>query len=100
MVKKIASILACGLFGSIFSLSVQAFPVSSLPQQSVAPQILRVRGFCGLGFHRGPYGYCVRNGTPYGYVPVYPPPPPRAVGVPYACPFGFYVGPYGRCYQY
>ena len=99
MVKKIASILACCLFGSIFSFSVQAFPISPPPQHSVAPLVTPVRGFCGIGFHRGPYGYCLRNGVPYGYVPGYPP-PPVVVGVPYVCPFGFYLGPYGHCHQY
>ena len=28
-----------------------------------------VRNFCGLGPSRSVYGYCVRNGTPYGYAP-------------------------------
>ncbi len=98
MSKRSASILVYGVLGSIFSFEVQAMPVSSVPAHALTPLVTPVRGFCGLGFHRGPYGYCVRNGTPYGYV--YPPPPPRLVGVPYVCPFGFYMGPYGHCHQY
>jgi hypothetical protein len=99
MSKRIASILVCGVLGSIFSLEVQAMPVSPGPAHAVTPLVTLVRGFCGLGFHRSPYGYCLRNGVPYGYVPAYPP-PPVVVGVPYVCPFGFYVGPYGHCHQY
>ena len=100
MSKRIASILICSALGSIFSFEVQAMPASPGLTQAMTTLVTPVRDFCGLGFHRGPYGYCVRNGTPYGYVPVYPPPPPRVVGVPYACPFGFYMGPYGHCYEY
>ena len=95
MSKRMVSILVLGVLGSIFSFEVQAMPLSPAPAQEVTPLVTPVRDFCGLGFHRGPYGYCVRNGVPYGYVPVYPPPPARVVGVPYACPFGFYMGPYG-----
>jgi hypothetical protein len=97
MLKRMSLILACGVLGSLFASGVQALPVSSAPAQMAAPAVTLVRGFCGLGFHRGPYGYCVRNGVPYyGYVP----PPVVVVGVPRVCPFGFYMGPYGRCYQY
>ena len=77
MSKRIASILVCGALGLIFSSEVQAMPVSPAPAHAVTPLVTPVRGFCGLGFHRGPYGYCVHNGVPYGYLP---PPPPRVVG--------------------
>ena len=39
-------------------------------------------GGCGPGWHRGPYGHCLRN---YAY-------PQR-----HACPRGYYLGRYGRC---
>ncbi len=99
MSKRIASTLVCGLLGLMFSFEVQAMPASPAGAQAISPVVTLVRGFCGLGFHRGPYGYCLRNGVPYGYVPGYPP-PPRVVGVPYVCPFGYYLGPYGHCHQY
>jgi hypothetical protein len=54
-------ILACGAL--LFSFSLQASPILFRPVQKPAPDVTLVRGFCGLGFHRGPYGYCVRNGT-------------------------------------
>jgi hypothetical protein len=114
--SRIASMLACFAVASVFSFGAQAFPVSPAPATQVAaPEIILVRGFCGLGFHRGPYGGCVRNGVPYGYVapPVYVGPPvyaapPVYVGppvyaappvvVPRACPYGYYFyAPYGRC---
>jgi hypothetical protein len=65
--SKTASIVACSLVASIFSFNAQAFSALSAPRVT-APDIIEVRGFCGLGFHRGPYGGCVPNGVPYGYV--------------------------------
>jgi hypothetical protein len=65
MSKKLALILACSVLVSSFSFNVQALPVSSAPTQSAAPDITLVRDWCGWGFHRGPYGHCIRNGTVY-----------------------------------
>jgi hypothetical protein len=97
---KIASILACGVMASIVSSDAQAFPNASVLAQ-VAPEVTQVRGFCGLGRHRGPYGGCVLNGVPYGYVApvVVAPYAPPVVVVPRAvCPYGYYYYPaYGRC---
>jgi len=72
-----------------------------------------VRDFCGLGFHRGPYGYCMRNGTvavpplvvaPSPVVvapsPVVVVPAAPVVVAPIVCPYGYYLGPYGRCLLY
>ena len=97
--SKTASILACGLVASIFSFNAHAFPGSSAPQVA-ASDIIEVRGFCGLGFHRGPYGACVPNGVPYGYVaPVVVAPYAAPVVAPReVCPYGYYFyAPYGRC---
>jgi hypothetical protein len=97
---KAISMLACGVAASIVSFQVQAFPIASA--HAPTSEVLQVRGFCGLGFHRGPYGYCVRNGVPYGYVaPGYVAPvvvaPPVAVA-PRVCPYGWVFAPaYGRC---
>jgi hypothetical protein len=100
---KTAWILACGVVALIFSYEVQAFPIASIPDHVGGAEVLQVRGFCGLGFHRGPYGYCVRNGVPYGYAaPVVVGPavvvaPPMVVA-PRACPFGYAYAPtYGGC---
>ena len=102
---KIASGLACFVVASIFSFGAQALPGSPAPAQVTSSEIVQVRGFCGLGFHRGPYGNCVPNGVPYGYVaPVVVAPPfmvaPPVVVVPprVVCPYGYYYyAPYGRC---
>jgi len=104
MLKNLALMLACIALGSIYSFNVQAFPLSAVPAQATGSDITLVAGGCGLGFHRGPYGYCVRNGAPYVYGPaVVAPPvvvaPPFAVA-PAVCPYGYRMGPYGRCYPY
>jgi len=120
MSRTLALILACGLLVSLFSSDVQALPALSVTAQTVAPNITLVRGFCGLGFHRGPYGYCVRNGTVYVPPVVVAPAAPVVVApaapvvlapaapvvvapaapVPVVCPYGYYLGPYGRCLPY
>ncbi len=61
--------------------AVQAMPLSPLGTQSNA-DIIEVAGGCGAGWHRGPYGGCLRN---YAN--------PRA----HACPRGYHIGPNGRC---
>jgi hypothetical protein len=98
---KIASILVCGFMGSMISFGAQALPGSSAPANLGVPEVTLVRGFCGLGRHRGPYGGCVLNGVPYGYVApvVVAPYAPPVVVVPRAvCPYGYYYYPaYGRC---
>ena len=98
---KIASILAFGVMASTVSFDAQAFPGSPALAQVVAPEVVQVRGFCGLGRHRGPYGGCVPNGVPYGYVApvvVAPYAPPVVVAPRAVCPYGYYYYPaYGRC---
>ena len=61
-------------------------------------------GGCGWGFHRGPYGGCLRNGVvvapravvvgPGAFVVA----PHRAIVVApgRACPIGYHLGPQGR----
>jgi hypothetical protein len=99
--SKVASILACGVVASIFSFNAEAFPGLSA-RQVAASDVVPVRGFCGLGFHRGYYGGCVRNGVPYGYVaaPVVVAPYAAPAVVAPMCPAGYYFGPYGRCVHY
>jgi hypothetical protein len=93
MSNKLAIFFACSLLGSLLACNVQAFPVATPPQQT--PTVTLARDFCGLNFHRGPDGYCVRNDAPY----IYPPAPaPLQVVAPLGCPYGFYLGPEGRCF--
>ena len=92
------SILACSTLALIFSSGAQAFPVASAPTQVEASEVIQVRGFCGLGAHRGPYGYCVPNGVVVVPPPAYYVAPPVAVVPSVVCPYGYYYYvPYGRC---
>jgi len=111
MSRGFALILACG--AALLSFGVQASPILFPPMQKAASDIILVWDWCGLGFHRDVYGYCIRNGTvavppvvetPTVVVPsptvVVPSPvvvAPSAVVAPIVCPSGYYLGPYGRC---
>jgi hypothetical protein len=43
---------------------VQAMPIA--PLSGASPDITLVAGGCGVGFHRGPSGGCLRNGVVVG----------------------------------
>ena len=60
--------------------SAQAMPLA--PLASANGEVIAVAGGCGKGWHRGPYGGCLRN-----YVN------PAA----HACPRGYHIGPGGAC---
>ena len=95
--SKTATVLACGLAASIFSCNAQAFPGSSVPQLA-ASDIVEVRDFCGLGFHRNPWGACVPNGAPYGYLAPVVVTPAVVVAPRVVCPYGYYFyAAYNRC---
>jgi hypothetical protein len=55
-----------------------------LPPPAPAPgaDVIEVAGGCGPGWHRGPYGGCLRN---------------FANPAAHACPRGFHIGPGGGC---
>jgi hypothetical protein len=106
MSRGFALILACG--ASLFSFGVQASPILVAPMQKATSDIILVWDWCGLGFHRSPYGYCIRNGTVVVAPVVVAPSPvvvapspvvvgPSPVVAPIVCPSGYYLGPYGRC---
>jgi hypothetical protein len=62
MLSKLSLILACGVLASLFSITAQASPFSSVRPQPTAADITLVRDGCGLGFHLAPCG-CIRNRT-------------------------------------
>jgi hypothetical protein len=96
--SKIALVLACSVVASVFSFEAQALPGVPSNFPVAAPEIMPVRGFCGLGFHRGPYGYCVRNGVPYGYAAPIVVAPPVVVAPRVVCPYPYHYSPgYGGC---
>lgn len=95
--SKLASVFACGLMASIFPFNAQAFSGSPAAQIS-AFDVTQVRNFCGLGFHRNPWGACVPNGAPYGYIAPLVVAPAAVVAPRIVCPYGYYYyAPYDRC---
>jgi hypothetical protein len=75
-------IAAAFLFSTIAGTGVaNALPLLS-PAQAPTPDIIEVAGGCGPGWHRGPYGGCLRN---------------YANPAAHACPRGYHIGPGGRC---
>ena len=108
MSRGFALILACG--ASLFTFGAQASPIVFAPMQKTASDIILVWDWCGVGFHRGPYGYCVPGGllaappvvvAPSPVIvapsPVVVAPAAPVVVAPIVCPSGYYLGPYGRC---
>ncbi|MFT4119431.1 GCG_CRPN prefix-to-repeats domain-containing protein [Bradyrhizobium sp.] len=67
-------------FGAI-TTSVQAMPLAPLVA-SANGDVVAVAGGCGAGWHRGPYGGCLRNYANPGA---------------HACPRGYHIGPGGAC---
>lgn len=99
---KLLLALACDVVILMFSLEVQALPRSSTQMLVVSPEVIPIRDFCGLGYHRGPGGYCVRNGVPYGYVAPVVVGAPSVVVVPprVTCPYPYHYDlGYGGCIQ-
>jgi len=74
------------LLATIFLLgalagTAQAMPLA-VPATIADPEIIRIAGGCGEGWHRGPYGGCLRN---------------YADPAAHACPRGYHIGPGGGC---
>jgi hypothetical protein len=61
--------------------TTQAMPLAPAGSSTNA-NIIQVAGGCGAGWHRGPYGGCLRNFAD-----------PSA----HACPRGYHIGPGGAC---
>jgi hypothetical protein len=73
------------LIATMFALGVIVQGAQAMPLAPIGAQqsnVIRVAGGCGPGWHRGPYGGCLRN---------------FANPAAHACPRGFHVGPYGGC---
>jgi hypothetical protein len=95
-------ILGLGLLGLAATLSLAAPSEAAMPagpQGLTQSAVTLVAGGCGIGFHRGPYGGCLRNGPVVVVRPapvVVVRPAPVVVVRPRVCPFGFHLGPAGR----
>lgn len=71
--------------------AAQAAPIGPAPIDGGGAPVIQVRGGCGFGAHRGPYGGCRVNNGPRGAVRRMMGPPPRG------CPPGMFRG---RCRPY
>jgi hypothetical protein len=77
--------IARTLLATAFVLAMIAGAAEATPLAPVAPtqtDVVRVAGGCGPGWHRGPYGGCLRN---------------FANPAAHACPRGYHIGPNGGC---
>jgi hypothetical protein len=74
------------LLAAVFLLGAIAGPARAMPLAIPAaianPDVIRIAGGCGEGWHRGPYGGCLRN---------------YADPAAHACPRGYHIGPGGGC---
>jgi hypothetical protein len=92
--RKAVYASAIALLG-LAALPVQAMTIA--PLSGAAPEITLVAGGCGVGFHRGPYGGCVRNAVVVAPgAAVVAPAPGVVVGAPVARTYFYYGG--RRCY--
>ena len=73
------------LIVAVFLLGTVSGAAHAMPLAPLAPadsEVIAVAGGCGPGWHRGPYGGCLRN---------------FANPAAHACPRGFHIGPGGGC---
>ncbi len=73
-------LIAAALLLSAITSGAQAMPLAPISSQE--SNVIRTAGGCGPGWHRGPYGGCLRNFADPGA---------------HACPRGYHIGPYGGC---
>jgi hypothetical protein len=57
--KTLIAFAAAAAIG-LTAIAAQAMPVA--PNKASGGMVIQVAGGCGLGWHRGPYGGCRRNG--------------------------------------
>lgn len=77
----IRPLFAAALAFSAITGSAAAIPIAP-SGVSRSGDIIAIAGGCGAGWHRGPYGGCLRNyANPAAHV----------------CPRGYHVGPNGGC---
>jgi len=87
---------------ALASFEVQALPISHPLSGSAFSDVTPIAGGCGVGWHRGPAGICVRNvvGAPLVVAPAAPvvvAPAAPVVVAPRVCPRGFRLTRRGVC---
>jgi hypothetical protein len=74
------------LFVATFLSAALTTAASAMPlapfDTTANTNVIQVAGGCGAGWHRGPYGGCLRN---------------FANPAAHACPRGYHIGPGGGC---
>ena len=81
MIRTIfAAALALGAIAGS-AQAIQAMPLAPFDTQGNG-DVIAIAGGCGAGWHRGPYGGCLRN---------------FANPAAHACPRGYHIGPGGAC---
>ncbi|MGV7214346.1 GCG_CRPN prefix-to-repeats domain-containing protein [Bradyrhizobium sp. UFLA05-112] len=74
-------ILAAAFALAAITGSAKAIPLAPVDAPATN-DIVAVAGGCGAGWHRGPYGGCLKN---------------YANPAAHACPRGYHIGPNGGC---
>ena len=60
MLKRLSLLVAAGALAVMLAPQAEAFTPAPLGGNT---DVIQVAGGCGLGWHRGPYGGCRRNGV-------------------------------------
>ena len=83
----LAAALALGSVGAASAMPL----IQAVDDGTAQARIIEVRGGCGFGEHRGPFGGCRINNGPRGAIRA------ATTGLPGGCPPGRHRGPYGGC---
>jgi hypothetical protein len=78
---RMKKILAASFLLAAMTAAASAMPLAPI-DTTPNGEVIRVAGGCGAGWHRGPYGGCLRN---------------FANPAAHACPRGYHIGPGGGC---
>ena len=68
MLRKLSLAAAVAPFSGLAIANASAMPLAPATQdaeQATVPGVILVAGGCGIGFHRGPWGGCRPNLSPY-----------------------------------
>jgi hypothetical protein len=81
METRMKKILISAVLFAAMTAAASAMPFAPV-EPAANTDVIQVAGGCGAGWHRGPYGGCLRN---------------FADPAAHACPRGYHIGPGGGC---
>jgi hypothetical protein len=81
METRMKKILISAVLFAAMTAAANAMPLAPV-EPAAYTDVIQVAGGCGAGWHRGPYGGCLRN---------------FADPAAHACPRGYHIGPGGAC---